>query len=308
MIYTTTQMAHSVRENLSGFIAEGREFYCGQILQTAQSLKEHIREAPIVLLAGPSGSGKTTSALLLERQLERWGIGTHTLSMDNYFCPLSAADKLLLEQHKLDLESPNRVDSAFLNEQLSDLLAGKTVQLPRYDFATSSRVFDGNTLTKKEGEVVIMEGIHALNPSLTGAVGQFTAHIYVSVRTRVQSKDGTVLHPSKIRLMRRILRDHISRGRPVESIIRMAPSVDAGEEKYIMPYKNRAEYQIDTFIPYELSVYKADLLEKLAGLEGAFPELEDIIKILAELEPIDEALVPADSLLREFIGGSELPY
>lgn len=308
MVIKTFDIQQQIQTDMDGFIQRSRAMYCNQILATATALREHSADTPILLLAGPSGSGKTTSALLLARQLSQWGYTTHTLSMDNYFAPLSAEEIELMHQHKMDLESPNRVDAAFLNEQLRELLDGKEIRLPRYDFALSDRVFDGNTLRRKPGELVIMEGIHALNPAVTGESSQFTARIYVSVRTRVQSQDGTQLHPSKIRLMRRMLRDNIYRSRSMESTVQMAPSVDRGEERYIMPFKDRAGYHIDTFIPYELSVYKAGLYGHLLRLQHQFPELQPMVKILNEIDAIPTSRVPEDSLIREFIGGSIFEY
>lgn len=308
MVIQTADITRQTAENLPEFIQASRKLYVDQITAVAEFLRDHQADTPIVLLAGPSGSGKTTSALLLEQQLETWGLETHTLSMDNYFSPLTDEEKILLQQHKLDLESPTRVDADFLNAQLSDIADGKEVLLPRYDFASASRVFDGKTLCRKPGEIVIMEGIHALNPAVTGQIDDRAICLYVSVRTRVASSDGTVLHPKKIRLMRRMLRDSIFRGRSCEDIIKMAPSVDRGENLYIMPYKNRAKYHINTFIPYELSVYKNGLWEQLNLLQESCPEVKDIVKLLSELEAIPVDAVPKDSLIREFVGGSIFAY
>lgn len=308
MIMQTAEILSRTREDPDGFIRFGRAAYRDQIYDTAKALRQHASEIPIILLAGPSGSGKTTSALLIEQLLEQWGIETYTLSMDNYFAPLTEEEKVLLRQHKIDLESPKRVDAAFLNEQLRDIVNCRQIRLPRYDFPTSSRVFDGRTFCRKPGQLVIMEGIHALNPEVTGESSDFSARIYVSVRTRVGTEDGTVLHPSKIRLMRRMLRDNIFRGRSFEDTIANAPSVDRGENLYIMPYRQRAAYHINTFVPYELSVYKNALFEPLTALQEQHPELRDIVKVLDEIAPIDAERVPKDSLIREFIGGSIFEY
>lgn len=306
MFVTTTDLAQRTRENTAKFIADGRRFYMDQIYQIACQLRDHREQAPIVLLAGPSGSGKTTTALLLARQLRQFGVEAHAMCMDNYFSPLSEEEKELMAQHKLDLESPNRVDKEFLNQQLRDIMDGKTVLLPRYDFASSCRVFDGDTITRRPNEMFIVEGIHALNPALTGELGDFTARIYVSIRTRIHTADGTELHPAKIRLTRRMLRDTLTRGRPLEAIVRMAPSVDAGEHKYILPFKHTADYEVNSFIPYEMSVYTTALLPRLQKEQEQLPQLREIVKVMSELEPIALENVPKDSVIREFIGGIEL--
>lgn len=308
MLIQASEICRQTRADMDGFIRRSRAVYCDQITAVAQALRDHCADTPVILLAGPSGSGKTTSALLLARQLTQWGYTTHTLSMDNYFAPLTPHEIELMHQHKIDLESPNRVDATFLNEQLRDILEGKEIRLPRYDFVSSDRVFDGNTLQRKPGELVIMEGIHALNPAVTGESSQFTARIYVSVRTRVQTQDGTLLHPSNIRLARRMLRDYIFRNRAMVDTVKMAPSVDAGEDKYIMPFKDRAAYHINTFIPYELSIYKNDLYEPLSQLQAQFPSLRPLMKVFDALDAIPTEHVPEDSLIREFIGGSIFAY
>ncbi len=306
MVIQTTQLCRQAQEDPRGFIHDSYRAYQDQILATAAALRDHSDDTPVILLAGASGSGKTTTAMLLARELTRLGHPTHTLSIDNYFAPLTPEEIELVRQNKMDLETPARVDAAFLNEQLCAILEGEEVRLPRYDFSLSNRVFDLGAFRRKPGELVIMEGIHALNPSVA-RVGS-TAGIYVSVRTRVQASGGAVLHPSKIRLMRRMLRDYIFRGRSMADTAAMAASVDQGENRYIMPFKNRAAYQIDTFIPYELSIYKPRLSGPLQELAAQFPELQLALEILEELPEIPAERVPTDSLIREFIGGGEFSY
>ena len=251
------------------------------------------------------GFGKTTTALLIERELDRRGMETHTLSMDDYFCPLTERELELFSRNELDLERPSRVDVPFFQEQLGKLLAGEEVELPHYDFKNSVRVFDGRTLRRRPGELVILEGIHALNPEVTGYDGR-TTRIYVSVRTRITPRSGHPLHPSKIRLVRRMLRDSTGRGRALSETIAMRERVDRGEQRYIMPFKPRAHGSIDSFYSAELGVYRPLLLDDLERL--ALPELSDVVEVMRELPDVPADLVPQDSLLREFIGGSTLPY
>ena len=193
----------------------------------------------------------------------------------------------------------------FFQEQLGKLLAGEEVELPHYDFKNSVRVFDGRTLRRRPGELVILEGIHALNPEVTGYDGR-TTRIYVSVRTRITPRSGHPLHPSKIRLVRRMLRDSTGRGRALSETIAMRERVDRGEQRYIMPFKPRAHGSIDSFYSAELGVYRPLLRDELERL--ALPELSDVVEVMRELPDVPADLVPQDSLLREFIGGSTLPY
>jgi uridine kinase len=304
---TTEQLTALLRADASALLEWDRTRYFDQISKAADVIAANAEQRPIVLLAGPSGSGKTTTALLIERELERRGLGTHTLQMDHYFSPLTPEEIALMKENKLDLEKPSRVDGPFFRQQLGQLLKGEPVELPRYDFKTSKRVFEGHILQRKPGEIVIMEGIHALNPEVSGYTDS-TIRVYVSVRTRVATQDGQVLHPSKIRLARRILRDRTGRGRNIYDTVGMKTKVVEGEAKYIMPYKPNAHIDIDTFYGSELGVYRPLLLEDLKKVLGQYPELEDLAHTMEELPDIDSAMVPKDSLLREFIGDSELAY
>ena len=302
---TTDQLSALLAQDPAAVLEHDRRLYEQQIVRAADLIAAHAQERPAVLLAGPSGSGKTTTALLIERELDRRGMETHTLSMDDYFCPLTERELELFSRNELDLERPSRVDVPFFQEQLGKLLAGEEGELPHYDFKNSVRVFDGRTLRRRPGELVILEGIHALNPEVTGYDGR-TTRIYVSVRTRITPRSGHPLHPSKIRLVRRMLRDSTGRGRALSETIAMRERVDRGEQRYIMPFKPRAHGSIDSFYSTELGVYRPLLLDDLERL--ALPELSDMVEVMRELPDVPADLVPQDSLLREFIGGSTLPY
>ena len=304
---TTDQLTALLTADPAAVLESDRRHYFKQILQAAQIVAANARQRPVILLAGPSGSGKTTTALLLERELDRMGMETHTLQMDDYFSPLTPEELVLLRENKLDLEKPSRVDIPFFREQLGQILSGEEVLLPRYDFKQSKRVFDGRTLRRKPGELVIMEGIHALNPEVTGYADR-TTRLYVSVRTRITAHSGQVLHPSKIRLARRLLRDRTGRGRKLPETISMRERVDRGEQKYIMPFKPLAHCSVDSFYSAEMSVYRNYLYEDLKTLAPDYPDLEDLICVLGELPEVASGRVPEDSLLREFIGGSVLNY
>lgn len=304
---TTDQLYALLSADPAAVLENDRVHYFNQIVQAADLIAANADRRPVICLAGPSGSGKTTTALLIERELDRRGMETHTLQMDDFFSPLTQEQLELLKENKLDLEKPTRVDVPYFQEQLDHILAGEEIELPRYDFKTSKRVFEGKTLHRKPGELVIMEGIHALNPAVTGHMER-TTRVYVSVRTRITARDGQVLHPSKIRLCRRILRDRTGRGRNIIETIGMRERVDRGEQNYIMPFKSNAHFSIDSFYSGELSIYRPYLYEDLRQLVPDYPDLADLVHILSELPDVDGSFLPADSLLREFIGGSELDY
>lgn len=284
-----------------GYIYETDSEFYHSLRELAADIRDHRKDLPIILLSGPSGSGKTTTAMMLERLLDTWGCASHSLSMDNYFAPFNKEEAKLAADGKLDLESPNRVDIPFLNEQLDQLLSCREVDLPTYDFESSKRQFDGRTLTRKPGELVILEGIHALNPNVVTIPDQRTVKIYVSVRTRIRS-GGVVLHPSKIRLMRRMLRDQEHRGRSIEETFRLYQSVERGELAYIMPYKHRATHQVDTFFRYEVGAYKPLLDPQLEEFGGK--NTKDLRQVLDMAVGIPSEQIPAPALIREFIGNS----
>lgn len=281
------------------FIMQTDSDYQKRLHDIADDIAKHREQRPIILLSGPSGSGKTTTAQMIEQILDVQGIETHTLSLDNYFRSLTDADKELFAQGKLDLESPNRVDSEFLSEQLSAIEAGEPVELPIYDFKESARVMSGNILHRKKGELVILEGIHSLNPDVIRIPDEKTAKIYVSVRTRI-TNNSEILHPSKIRLMRRMVRDRLFRKRSLSDTLMMFRSVEEGENKYIMPYKYRSTYDVDTFMAYEICAYRDCLLGDLLSMTE--PELQDATAFLADAAAMPDGVLSPNSLIREFVG------
>ena len=291
-----------------GFVKESEAAYESLLETIAKELIKHSDERPIILISGPSGSGKTTSCLKLETLLDEMGFTTHSISLDNYFHPITEKERPLFDAHKIDLESPDRVDVDLLNSQLCDVMAGKEVTIPRFDFIKSRRVESNRKLKLKKGELLILEGIHSLNPSVIENSDEFSTGIYVSVRSRIEhlkAGESLLLHPSKIRLARRIIRDGRTRNRMPSDVIAIYESVENGENKYIMPYKHRADFEIDTFIPYEPFVYKGMLPASLPEDEVRHPWLTELFEVLAELPALSPDLVPHESLLREFIGGGK---
>lgn len=285
------------------FVAEGEKRYSDRLLAAAEMICGNREKKPIVLISGPSGSGKTTSATRLSRLLAQRGCKAHTVSMDNYFLPMHLNEHARGKDGKIDFESPQRLDIPLFKEHLEKLARGEPIEIPSFDFAAQERRA-GMPLLRERGDLVILEGIHALNPLLTGDFDEFTQGVYVSVRTRIQ-RGEELLHPSKIRLMRRLMRDKLYRGRSLAETFEFFKSVERGEDMYIMPYKHRADIDIDTFITYEAPVYRDILLpelEKAAGEYADYASYADIEKFLKLIAPIDKEIVPQYSLIREFIG------
>lgn len=304
------EINNSIKTNLAEYVRIAEDNYHNQLKAMADKIICDRGSKPLVLISGPSGSGKTTSALRIANLIKQGGLNVHTISMDNYFLPNELGELPRDKDGKVDLESPYRVDIKLFSEHLEKLFRCEEIKVPVFDFATQSRS-DFIPITRKDDEIIIIEGIHALNPLVTGDTGSFTTCIYVSVRTRITADDGAVLHPSRIRLMRRLMRDKLFRGRKLEDIFELFASVSRGEELYIMPYKHLANFDIDTFISYEASAYKELLLPGLGEIREIMKDntnYKDIMKFLAELSPLSAEAIPADSLVREFIGGSCLPY
>lgn len=285
-------------------IAKGEELYTKQIEAAAERIYAEREQRPIVLVSGPSGSGKTTSAARIKAILREKGVETHTISMDDYFLPKSANIQVFDDNGNIDLESPLRLDVELFRAHLEKLNRCEEIDIPLFDFATQERR-EGMKLQIKRGDLVILEGIHALNPLVTGDSDSYTNRVYVSVRTRISDDSGSLLHPSKIRLMRRLLRDKLYRGRSIKETFNFFKSVERGENLYIMPFKHRADFDIDTFIEYEPLVYRDILLPDLqsAALSyDGYSDYADIEKFLSLLDGVSKTLVPENSLVREFIG------
>lgn len=301
-----SQLNKTIKNDAAAFIEKTNRDYTKKVGAVASSIADNIKEKPLVLLSGPSGSGKTTTAYRIKDALGEIGINSHIVSMDNYFITNSKLDEKSVprdEEGNIDLESPYRVDIPLFQEQMKLMSEGQKVDIPVFDFVTqehSSYI----PLTRKKDEIIIIEGIHALNPEVTGSTGEKASCVYVSVRTRLKTDNGDILHPSQVRLMRRLIRDRLFRGRSFDDIFAMFTSVQRGENLYIMPHKHRADYDVDTFIDYEASVYKSIIYDELkAYKETAFPDLRKMtLRYLKELEPISAELIPDNSLIKEFIG------
>ena len=288
------------------FIIDAEAQYDRNLRSLADDICRRASERPITLIAGPSGSGKTTTACRLEQILDAAGFEAHTLSMDDYYADGSRNADIVDQFGQPDYESPLRLDTDLLNTQLEQLAKGEPVELPRFNFAAQKQEKSGRVLRRKPHELIIMEGIHALNPDVTGGSHDTANRVYLSVRTRITDSEER-LHPSLIRFARRLIRDSRTRGRSAEESCKMLNSISRGENLYIMPYKHLADYELDTFMSYELPVYRPmilDTVRSLAAETGPETGIPMLLRFLEELAPMDAEAVPEQSLVREFIGGS----
>ena len=267
----------------------------------------------LVLIAGPSSSGKTTSSKRLAMHMRVNGLNPIIISLDDYF--RNRVDTPLDENGEYDFECLEALDVPFLNEQLGALLAGKRVEIPKYDFASGSRKFVGQELQLSEGDVLIMEGIHGLNPALTPQVPEEEKfQLYVSVLTPLSIDEHTRMTAADCRLLRRMVRDYQYRGMTAEDTILRWPSVRSGEEKYIVPFKKCADASFNSALQYEipmLKCYAEPLLQVIRTTSPAYEEAQrllGLIRSVIAMTPADMRHIPPTSIIREFIGGSSFHY
>ena len=261
-----------------------------------------------VLVAGPSSSGKTTFAHKLGIQLQVLGKKTIKISLDNYYLPPSQAPKD--EFNKPDLEALEALDVPKFQEDLSHLFAGDPVYLPRFDFKSALRSYESVPVQLDKRTILIIEGIHGMNPELTASLDKdLLFRVYISALTQLNLDDHNRISTTDNRIIRRMIRDNRTRNTNAETTLNMWPSVQRGEDRYIFPYQNNANVMINSALDYELGVlttYAQPLLKMVKPEAGpAYETARRLLRFLEHVNPIPDTLVPHDSLLREFIGGSE---
>lgn len=264
----------------------------------------------LVLLAGPSSSGKTTTCKRLSIQLLANGIKPLQISLDDYF--VNRADTPKDAQGNYDYESLYALDLPLLNQQFNALFRGEEVELPKYNFQTGMREKSGKRLKMQPHNVLVVEGIHALNPELTAQIPSEQKYkVYASALTTILLDDHNYIPTTDNRLLRRIVRDNKYRGVSAQETIKRWPSVRAGENKWIFPYQENADAVFNTAMLFELAVLKTQvepLLEQVPEWCDEYSEAYRLKKFLHYLRPISNHDIPPTSLLREFLGGSSFKY
>ncbi len=281
-----------------------------KIAEIANEISSHQPKVKVVLVAGPSSSGKTTFSKRLGVQLAVNGLWPFQISLDDYF--VDRQHTPLDENGQYDFEALKAIDIAFFNAQLRELLSGKAIEIPKFNFKTGERYFDGHILQLGPGNILIVEGIHGLNPDLledTGGVG--TYKIFLSALTQVSVDEHTHISTSDNRLIRRMIRDSKYRGYSATDTIRRWPLVRKGEEKNIFPYQENADAMFNSATLYELAVlkkYAEPLLQSVTENCPEYAESTRLLKFLSYFKPMDDSEIPPTSLLREFLGGSSFTY
>ena len=264
----------------------------------------------LILISGPSSSGKTTFSKRLSVQLMANGLKPYPISLDDYF--VNRTDTPKDENGKYDYESLYALDLAFFNQQLQALLNGEEVELPRFNFTTGIREMSGTHLRVTDNMILILEGIHALNPELTPQIpAENKFKIYVSALTTILLDDHNYIPTTDNRLLRRIIRDYKYRGYSAEETISRWPSVRAGEEKWIFPYQENADVMFNSALLFELAIikdYAEPILRKVPNNRPEYSEAYRLRKFLEYFVPLQDKELPPTSLLREFLGGSSFRY
>lgn len=277
-----------------------------QLSMIAEQIYQRRNNIKFVLLAGPSSSGKTTTAKKLEIYLQSKGLKTHTISVDDYF--VNKEDTPVDEFGEYDFESIKAIDLNLFNRHLAKLLDGEKVQIPDYNFVTGKREYNKKYLKLEKDDIVVIEGLHAINDELTMAVDRINKFkIFIGPFTQLNIDNHNRIHTSDTRRLRRIVRDNKTRGYNAADTLRMWKKIREGEEKYIFPYQHDVDAVINSALLYELGVlktYAEPLLFSVEENDEMYPEAIRLINFLRNFLPIPSDEVPKDSILREFIGGS----
>ena len=280
-----------------------------KISQIADTIAER-KEIKVVLIAGPSSSGKTTFCKRLSVQLLASGVKPVQISLDDYF--VNRAETPKDENGELDYESIYALNIPLINEQFNALFRGEEVELPKYNFQTGMSEKNGKKLHLGENNILLVEGIHALNPALTEQIADDKKFkIYASALTTILLDDHNYIPTTDNRLLRRIVRDYKYRGCSAQETIHRWPSVRAGENKWIFPYQEQADVMFNTALLFELAVIKPqaeEVLEQVPEKCDEYAEAYRLRKFLKYFAPLPFRNLPPTSLLREFLGGSSFKY
>lgn len=281
-----------------------------KIAEIANQIYARSKEVKVVLIAGPSASGKTTFSKRLGVQLAVNGLHPFQISLDNYFVN---REKTPLDNFgEYDFESLLAIDVEFFNKQLIELMDGKEVRLPKFDFHQGRRIMNGTKFKLSPGDILIVEGIHGMNPGLlTKVQTQNTFRIFISALTQISFDEHTHISTADNRLLRRMIRDSKYRGYPAAETLKRWVSVRRGEEKNIFPFQENADVMFNSATLYELAVLKkyAEPLLKMVNEDSEeYSEAIRLLKFLSYFKPIDDHEIPPTSLLREFLGGSSFSY
>ena len=300
--FELSALNEDIRRDPAEFIAQCDERYNLMILDTATQVARNRKKSPIVLLAGPSGSGKTTTALRIRSALEARGIGSHSISLDDYYRNPHSEGYPCTESGEPDLESPLGLDIPLLRQHLDDLSEGREILVPHFNFKIHDRDPKGaRPLQLGPDEVVVFEGLHALNPLFTDRHPDAFG-IYVSTATDLFDRGQLLLRHDTFRLLRRCVRDLYHRNAPALETLTLWDNVCRGEARYITPYRDLADVALNTSLGYEVPVLARVAEPQFFDLPDDAPHMDLVLaaqRAADRFESISPSLVPKTSLLRE---------
>lgn len=287
------------------FMEECDAVYMQRLEEAVRRILDNKKRSPIILLSGPSGSGKTTTSMKIAEAMEKHGICAHYVAMDDYFKTVDHSTPRTPEG-ELDLESPLCLDMELLNRHFSQLANGERIYVPKYEFSRRMRVqAPSKSIKLRSDEMVIFEGIHALNTMITD-VHPEAFKLYISARSDVEFQGSVVFKRTWFRLVRRMVRDYKFRGSDPVETMSMWGNVRRGELHYISPYKDQADFRFDTSFAYEPAVFNVTATKLFQAVPEGIDRFDELRRVLPALQlfgVIDEDLVAPDALIREFIGG-----
>ena len=277
-----------------------------KIAGIADKIAASNKDVRLVLIAGPSSSGKTTFAQRLSIQMVVNGLRPVPVSMDDYF--KDRHDTPRKPDGTFDFESVDAVDLELFNDHLRRLLAGECVKMPKYNFRSGMREYRGREIQLGENDVLVVEGIHALNERISEAVpANNKMKIYISALTPMQLDSYNRIHTTDMRLLRRIVRDSQFRSHDALMTLKLWDDVRRGEEQYVFPFQDSADIMFNTSLVYEFAVlkkYAEPLLKLIQPDEAVYTRAQRLLELLSHVRGMDDAAIPTNSILREFIGGS----
>lgn len=302
---SVNEINRAAEEDPEAFVADTEAAYQKNLDAIARRIASESPICRLVMIAGPSSSGKTTTAHRLIDALRKVGVKSVSISLDNFYFGEKMAP--LLPDGSHDYESLEALDLDDIRRCLLGLVKDNACDMPVFDFERHMPYPYRRRIVLHEHEVAVVEGIHALNPELTSRLPEFRAHrIYISVKQGVDDGEKQIFGPNDIRLVRRIVRDHQFRGTSPDRTLQMWGNVMDGERKYIKPFRPFADSTVNSFHAYELCVLKnkaLHLLHSVPEQSACFSRAQALARGLERVESVDPELVPADSIIREFIGG-----
>ncbi len=301
--YTLDAINSAVTENTQNYISECENAY----LKSLERVRDRIVSSSgrkLVMLAGPSSSGKTTTAGIISSMIKETGRNATVISLDDFYKDQKFAPKFA--DGSPDFETVHALDIEKIDSCLKTLISTGEAMFPRFDFPTRTPIENAKKIEIGNNDVVIVEGLHALNPLITDPLeSEELVKLYVSVSSRVYDENKVYFTKRDIRFIRRMIRDYQFRSSPVDFTFYLWKGVRTGEDRYLFPFSDRADVKIDSIHPYELCVYKPLAIELLGHIKSDsiyYPQAQAYIEKLSRLQTLEKDILPENSLLHEFLG------